>query len=696
MKRIISAVLLTAIVAVWPVHAAFFQAAVNGGGGGGGGGCASGALDTVAALPGSYTFGVSFRKLKSSATNAAQLQRTSDNATQIVGFTGCNFDTTTAGSFCGTASLAISTTSARVSLPSGSSVFVYNSDINGAVAYVALGNSTVTATAGSGTKIPAQSGLWVTTSSNTFLAGIVYTINNLTGVGGSNTLKITNCGIATLYDQVSTNNAVQATQANQFGYFADASNGKPGAVCGSNLSAGTARMTVPDSATYKTTVVHSFQTGIVSWSTYTNTTQKSFINYPQASGSDAYNVRWGLTFGPNGDQVNFGTNNAPFVGNIEGFGEGFRTIPATYDVSTANAVVRQNSGQFFTGGSSATITYPNAVGLVIGGTASGVGCGNMVINEIVLASATQTTPAMLVSNTTTYWGITNPATTSSTADGFTYNVDLWGGFAPSPPGPGYYTINGNQYASEGTWNQRSIWQANNVKTSGTTSLGDMWRFEIKSSDEAWINITGMRQELDGSAGLNMNLDQIYYISYTFQLESGSGTTSQGTSFPGAQWNIPGQAHGTTPGAKDVAAPFYFQVMDNTLTVIQDNVGNPSCTPDVNCQTAAFTSATNFVQPGTWIQVLVKVRKSTTGTTDIFQAYVGTAGVTPTPQVVNCTGACFWNDTGKLYWKIGLYRGPFEPVNDVPWTEVWRYGNLQVTTTDISAQIATPLDPPTHQ
>jgi hypothetical protein len=666
-------------------------------GGGGGGACAAGLVDTVAASPGSYTFGISFRKIRAAfAGSAVELQRTSDNATQNTGFLGCDFDTTSAASFCGTASLAISTTSARVALPAGTSVFVYNSDVNGAAAYVNLGNSTVTATVGSGTKIPAQAGLWVTTSSNTFLAGIVYQINNLTGVGGSNTIKISNCGVRSWYDQISTNNAIQTTQANQFGYFPDVSNSKPGAVCGSNLSAGTTLMTVPDSATYKTGVVHSFQTGTVSWSTYTNSTQKSFVNYPDAAGSNAYNVRWGLAFGPNGDQVNFGSNNSPFVGNIEGFGEGFRTIPATYDVSTANATVRRNSTQFFTGGSNATVTYPTAVGLVIGGAASGAGCGNMVINEVLLASATQTTPANVVSNTTTYWGITNPATTASTADGFTYNVDLWGSYGPSPPGPGPYSINGNLYASEGTWNQRSIWQANNVKTAGTTSLGDMWRFEIKSSDEAWINITGMRQELDGAAGLNMNLDQIYFVSYAFQLESGSGTATHGTVFPGAQWNITGQAHGTTPGAKRVAAPFYFEVMDNQLVVIQDNIAVPGCTPDINCQTVVFTSASNFVQPGTWIQVFVKVRKSTSGTTDIFQAYIGTAGVTPTPQVVNCTGACFWTDTGKLYWKVGLYRGPFEPVNDVPWTEAWRYGNLQVTATDISAQITTPLDPPVHQ
>jgi hypothetical protein len=33
---------------------------------------------------------------------------------------------------------------------------------------------------------------------------------------------------------------------------------------------------------------------------------------------------------------------------------------------------------------------------------------------------------------------------------------------------------------------------------------------------------------------------------------------------------------------------------------------------------------------------------------------------------------------------------------VPWSEVWRYGNPQVTATDISAQITTPLDPPVNQ
>lgn len=193
----------------------------------------------------------------------------------------------------------------------------------------------------------------------------------------------------------------------------------------------------------------------------------------------------------------------------------------------------------------------------------------------------------------------------------------------------------------------------------------------------------------------MALDTIYYIAYAFQIESG-GVDQKTGSIPGADWNILGQAHNNNPGAHDVAADFYFQIFDQTLQVIQDNVANPSCTPNVDCQVATFTSGSTFAAPGTWIQVYIKVRKSSSGTSDIFQINMDQAGTTPLTNRVNCSGTCFWQDTLSLYWKYGIYRGFFEPLNSVPWTQSMRYGNMQFGTTDLSAQITTPLDVPVHQ
>lgn len=661
--------------------------------GGGGGACVSGATDTVAASPGSYTIGQSFRKLRAAYSGSAmQLQKNvSGNPTQDIGFNGCDNDSAAVASFCGTASLAATPTSSRVAVPAGStSIFVWASDKDGAIVYVKLGNSSVTATTAD-TMIPVRAGTWLSVGANTHLAAITITTTVGSSTGGQ-AVKMTNCGVSIWYDQINANNAVQATQSKQFGFFSDALNGKPGAVCNGLTDDGTSQMLIANNASYKTAVVHQFLVTSPSQGTFTQGTNKSFLNYPNASNSDSYSVRFGLAFGPNPDQLNFSTNNSAFVGNIEGYGQALRMVPAVYDVSTSNGIVRSNNTRLMTGSSSATTTY-GTFSMVLGGAANGSGCANMVFQEFLMASATQTTPANLVNNMMTYWGITTPSTSKTTPDGFTYTADYWGGFAPSPPGPGYYTVNGRSYASEGSWNDGGIWQATNVKTSGTTSLGDMWRFEMRDSDEAWINITGMRNELDMSPTFSMALDTIYYIAYAFQVESGSSGITQKPN--GADWNILGQAHGTTNGAHDIAAPFYVNVFGGTLSIVRDNVANPSCTPNVDCQIATYTSGSTFAAPGTWLQVFIKVRKSTSGTTDIFQMYIDPAGTTPLTVRDNCTGTCFFTDTGQLYWKYGIYRGFFEPLNSIPWTQAVRFGNMQLTTTDISAQITTPLDVPTH-
>lgn len=632
--------------------------------------CSSGLVDAVAASPGSYTWGISFRKIRAAfaGSGAMQLQRTSDNATQNVGFIGCDFDTTTAGSFCSSATLAVTTTSARIALPSGSSIFVYNTDLNGAAIYYVLGNSSVVATT-SGTVVQVQSGTWVTVGANTNIAVIAATGS------GTNTIWLTNCGVRTAYDQIGTNNATQTTQSKQLAYFPTISNGKPGMVgTSTGTNGGTCGMTVADNAAFKTTVVHMFATATLNLGTDSNTQFRQLIGYPNATSSDASALRWGLSVGPYLDTisviVNTSTGGFGAADSSEGFGSAIRTVPIVYDFATSDAVLRYNNTAFYTGTPAATVTYPNAVGIYIGGDAAGDGCYNVIINEFLLASAKQTTPANVVNNTITYWNSAIPTTSVTTADGFTWTKNFIGGFARNPPNSGYITINSKQYASEGSWSPWGIWQATNVKTSGTTALGDMTRFEIRGTDEDWQGASGQRNELDGSPNA-MALDTIYWIAYAFQLETGTGLVLH----PPADWNIPGQAHGS---GGSVASPFYFNVYGNQLTILKDDV-------------VVYTSASNFIATGTWIQVVVRVRKSTSGTTDIFEVNMAQVGTTPLPQLYTCSGACFGTSTGQIYWKFGIYHGNYEPLNTIPIPQAWRYCNVQVSTSSLAAQITTPLD-----
>lgn len=657
--------------------------------------CSSSLVDAVPASPGSYTFGVStLRKIRAAYNgHILQLQRTSDNSTQEIDTgSGCSTDVATANSFCSTASLSVTSTSSRVALPSGSSIFVLNRDVGKAVVYVKLGNSSVVATTAD-TAYGVQMGQWVTVGANTNLAAI--TVAGSGDGTGTNTVLLTNCGVSKLYDQISTNDAVQATQANQLAFFPTLYNGLPGAIGSGMPSGGTCKMTVADSATYKTAVVHIFasvQTGVPD---ATSGSTKLIVGYPNSSTSDGLTNRFGLSQQVDWDTLNLQTNaSSTQFNNAEGFGAAFQTIPMVYDVSTAVGTVRYLNTSFATLTSTATVTYVGLTnGLRLGaGANSSEGCGNILYGEVLLASATQTTPANVVNNMVTFASVALPTTSATTADGFTWTRNFIGGFAPSPPNPGDETINGNPYASEGAWQLWSQWKATNVKTSGTTALGDYHRFEMRAADPVWgSGNSGNRQELDGfDHGSPLSLDTTYWIAYAFQLETGYS----GVSSVGGGWNIPGQMHDTTGGAHSIASNFYWQVWDNQLQLVQDDPSNPGCTPFVDCQHVVWSSASNFVVAGTNIQIVFQVKKSTSGTTDVLNLWVNGGGGVGSPTY-SCSGSCFWNDTGQWYWKIGIYRGTFAPINSIPNPQAWRYCNLQVTTSSLSAQVTTPLDPCTQ-
>lgn len=613
-------------------------------------GCSAGVLDTFAASPGSWTVGYSLRKVRAAyGGSALQLQRTSDNTTQDVGFgSNCSPDTAVPTSFCSTTSLAVTTSSARVAFPSGTTIGVTNTSAN--QAYYKAGNSSVTA-ATSDTFLPPGGTVSVTVGANTHVAGIT---NN-----GSSAFSLTNCRVRTFYDQVNANNQVQTTQGNQPFYRA---------VCSINSLpclawCSTCGMSAADNASYKTDKIHAFAIHQFGLDTFAVGNAKQLIGYPFNTSSDALAQRWGLLNESLPDVLNIQLNasSTQFL-NGAGFGAIYRNNLYQYEVLTSDGLIRFFNVQFLGVGAGTTLTYPNAVGLYYGMDAVG-GSNNYGSGaEVLIASDTQTASVSISSNQAAYWGVTAPNTSQSTADGFTYTAKYIGTFAPTGS---YEVVNGRNFATESAGSSYSLWAANNVKTSGTTSLGDMYRFEVRQ----WDNWDGTnRSELSGTPA--MSLDTIYYLSYCFQVESGSDVVSTIVDGGQAAWNIPGQAHGVSGS---IAAPFFFSLSGNKFSVIKDNVN-------------VYNSASNFVTFGTWIDIFVKVRKSTAGATDMFDVYFN--GL----LVYTCSGACFNTNTGTLYWKYGIYRGD---VGNIVGTQTFRYANMQLTTTDISAQIAAPLDHPTH-
>lgn len=620
--------------------------------------CPAGVLDTFAASPGAWTVGYSVRKLRAAyGGSSLQLKRTSDSTTQDVGFTGCDLDTATATSFCGTATLAVTTTTARVAVPSGTTLGVINTGTT--QAYFVAGNSSVNATT-AGTFVWPGQAIELTIGANTHVAGI-------TG-SGTTSFLVTNCRVQTFYDQVNSNNAVQATTAKQpFYYPACSANGRSClawcAACG---------MAAADNASYKTANVHLFAIHKFGLGTTSTGTGKMLMGYPFDATSDEYTNRWAVMNEGQPDTMSVQENasSQQFV-NAEGFGAAYRGTMYQYEYSTSDWTFKYFNTDFLTTPVGAAITYPNAVGLYYGMARTGAGNTLGGAAEALLASGTQTARSSISSNQATYFGVTAPQTSVTTADGFTYTPYYIGSY--HAPCCTYLTINGRQYSYESAYTNYSFLNATNVKTSGTTSLGDMWRFSVRQWD-AWGNQNTNRSELGNTAsGETQALDTIYYGAYAMMVETGSDVVSTIGDGGQASWNILGQNHANSASVSLIAAPFYVTLSGTKLKLTKDDV-------------VVWTSASGLVVFGTYNQIFFKIRKSTTGTTDIFDFYVD--GV----QVYTCSGACFATDTGALYWKFGIYRGD---IGNIVGTQFIRYGNMQLTTTDISAQIATPLDPPTQ-
>lgn len=652
--------------------------------------CAAGTLDTFAASPGAWTATYSLRKLKTTSTNAIQLQRSSDSTTLDIGFTGCNPNVVASTAFCSTATLAAGTTaSANVAFPSGTVIHVFNQGPN--AIFYAAGNGSVTATTAS-TPLPSKQGVNITVGANTNIAAIIGTGFGLNGGAGSATLWLTNCGALKVYDQ-SGNGFDQAPATvglvNQMGYIPSGV-GPYSALFGC-LSGCAYKAT--DSATYKTTTVNTFVVQTFGEDITTANFYYPTIGYPNTTSSNAADFRWGLINTSQADSVVPIVNSTPFTNNVEGFGGVWRGQNLTqfdYNISASNASIRWNGGtSFFTTGTSSAPTYPNAVGLYMMGDAAGNSTPG-VWTEALVASGTQTARDSISANQVSFWGITSGAASSVAlanplGDGFNWNQIQIGSFAPNPPGPGNFTINGNTWASESSWNDYTQWQCSNCISTGGR-LGDMWRFQVTTFD-VWDGTN--RSELDGAGGsAQFALGTNVWLSYAVNVEAGTAYTTS--------WNILGQAHTTT--ATPICCTFNINYLNDAWVVNTfNNTGGGS---SVTEYTSGATSRGTYYH---FVLQIIAASASTGG--DTFKVWCDCVTPGTMALVVNRTAATIFGGSAAIsgwYWKFGNYRTTAAPLP----TQAVRYGNMQICssgadcttkygTTDLSAQTTTPLANPAH-
>jgi hypothetical protein len=653
--------------------------------------CSSGVIDAFPASPGAYTVAYTLRQSRAAyAGKAVQLQRSSDSTTLDIGFgSGCNPDTTSSAAFCSTATLTVGTTSStRVAFPAGSVIHAFNQGPSGI--FWAAGSSSVTATTAS-TALQSNQGVNITVGANTNIAALIGSGFGVNGGSGSATLFLTNCGTSKVYDQSGNGlDAAQTTLADQLGYNPSCtSGGFPclfGCLSGCNLH-------VTDSATYKTATVETFTVMTFGEDITTSTTYYNGVGYPNTTSSNGSDFRWGLIDGGSPDIMTPIVNSAPFTNNPEGFGGIWRGQNLTqydYNASSSNISIRWNGGTvFFNTASGATPTYPNAVGLYIMGDSAGNGTPGIFV-EALVASGTQTARNSVSANQVSFWSI-GAGTASSVAlsnplsDGFNWNQIQLGGFAPNPPGSGAFTVNGNAFNSESSWNNYTQWACTNCATSGG-QLGDLYRFQVTFFDQ-WQGTS--RSEVDGaSGGAQFTNGNTYWIAYAVYVEPG---TAYSTS-----WNITGQMHAAGTAAVCCVFDVNLQNDQFVLATFNATTGSQNGSP-------TFTSST--ITRGVWYHFVFNVTVSTAGNADVFKVWCDCNSAGTMAQVVNTTGASlFGGNTSSTfsYWKYGNYRS----TGVVLPTFAIRYGNVQACSTgtdcttkygvsDLSALETTPLTNPAH-
>ena len=664
MKRLAQFTLWVILALLWPELAAAWTHGVS-----------AGApfvyvLDTYPASPGAWTSAYSLRQLKSAYGGAAiQLQRSSDSATQDIGFSNGAPDQTTPGMFCSMASLTVGYTSSRVALPAGTQLHIVNTSQY--PMFYALGNSSVTATTSS-TWLTAYNGTNVAVGANTYVAAITAAPGSTTWTGK---LFVSNCGVSIRYDQVNANNLTQATLANQMGYL-------PGTYTDSGLpvivGCPTCGMTAADSASYKTGTVEQFSVfgmGLYDWGTGPNFSAS--VGYPSTTSSDAATMRWGLSnaadLGNIGENINANWNST----NQQGFAGVYRANLWQYDATTSDASIRTNTSVFRSGGG-ATITYPNVVGLYFGKDAAGHSFRGYYAEDLI-ASGTQTARNTISTNQSGYWGVSNPPATLTNPLGDGYN------WAPgySAPNNAQYTVNGTVYDSEAAWMGWSQWRATNT-TTASGQLGDLWRFDMRP-DDIWNGTE--RSELDGYR-TDYPQNTTIWIAYAVYLEPGA-TVCHSSCSPQNSWNIVGQFH-VTSGA--ICCTF------NTMAWAQTGSTEVFETQTYNNSGGTSDYRSPAISRGRWYHFLYKVYMSSSGSADTFDVWLDPVTPRTMSHEIAQSGSLFYaGNIGGSYWKYGIYRGNPPVLVE----QAIDYANMQVCSSgadctakygvsDLSALETTPL------
>jgi hypothetical protein len=236
-------------------------------------------------------------------------------------------------------------------------------------------------------------------------------------------------------------------------------------------------------------------------------------------------------------------------------------------------------------------------------------------------------------------------------------------FTSVPAYPATITVNGIVYDSESAQQAWSIQKATNASTS-------VYRFEVRDGD-LWSSATGgdnsERSEFDGYRTMFAK-DTTVYLSYALWVEPGASFSSS--------WNILGQMHNQTGFIS-----FYiylknekFEIHTETSTGTDPNNGNN------RVGTTRYTSPT--ITRGAWYDFFYEMRRSSSGTSDVFKAYVNGT------KQSDVSGAIFFpTGTQGAYWKFGIYRG--NPGSGIP-TQAVRWCNVEATTSDITSRITNPL------
>lgn len=467
----------------------------------------------------------------------------------------------------------------------------------------------------------------------------------------------TACGISVVYDQsgAGCGNAVQMDAGRQFQLvLSGTADGKP-VMRGNSVSG----LLVPDCAAYKTPAVDTFVVArIGSRNGGPGFRGGTIIGYPRAPASDVMDFAWGVSASGHALQfqvyvANTGYNNN--TSNPDGLAAFYRNRLFQYEFSTARQDIRYNAKEFMPANPAVSISYPNAVGLVIGADRIGNNAlqgGDLV--EIILYGAPQSSRDEISAAESAYWGISDPPPTVTTPDGLVWAPVYRNDWKVKFP------INGRNYFTESAGDLWSMWRAINASA-------PLWRFEVRQGDAD--NITGNeRSELDGAASPSWPADTTVQISYAVLLEPGAPIQ--------ASWNVLGQYH--YDKAAYPPASIGIGLMNDFWSIEKDGPTG---------MVRAWRSSERM-RRGAWYDFFIEQKVSSSGRDDVLTVWIdGT-------QVLNQSGALFPHGRQPGYWKIGIYRGDV-----VRETEIARYANLEIVdkaTTPIDSRITSPLPHPMPQ